>query len=229
MTRNLKALGLALVAALALGAMTASGASASPALFTANVPAGQTASIDGSQVGVNTFTLNGLALTCATATANGKAITAGTSSTYVTLTPAFGTCHVVVAGLTKLVTVTTNGCGYTFNATKNTGGFKFSADLTIECPTKPIEVHVYNAAVSEATTLCTYDIGHQTVNDKIELTNEAGAPSDVLAHVNVPVTAHNTILSALCGQNTFEPAIYHGTVTLRATDEAGNFVNASVS
>jgi len=83
MTRNLKALGLALVASLALSAMVASAASGSAALFTSSVAAGETAKIHGDQLaGTNdTFTVNGIPLTCETVPVTGNAITAGPSST----------------------------------------------------------------------------------------------------------------------------------------------------
>lgn len=229
MTRNLKSLGVALMSALALGAVMVSPALASPAVFTANVPAGVTAKIHGGQVGVNTITFTGLALTCTKVTATGQAVTAGASSTEITVTPEFETCHVVVAGLTKIATVTHNGCNFKLNATKNTSGKPFSADFTVECPSKPIEIHIYNAAASEATVLCTFDLGHQTITDQIELTNISGSPDDVLAHLNVPLTVHNTLPSAVCGQATNEPATYHGTLTLQATDGLSNFVNLTVS
>lgn len=237
MTRNLKALGPALVVALALSAVIASAAAAAPALFTANVGANEQAETHSEQVGTGTFTINGQVFTCATVRETGFLEENGThkkgpSAPSLTLTPTFEVCHTVAAGLTKTATVTTNGCTYTATPTKNTAGFSFSVDLTLNCPIKPMELHVYNSANANdagVAVLCTYDLSHQTMNNQIELTNAAGTPDDILAHVNVTVEVKNTIKSALCGQNDTENAVYKGTHTLRATNEAGQFVNTTVS
>ena len=260
MIRNLKALGLALVAVFAMSAVVSSVASAevtSPGLFTANVGANVQATIDGEQEGINLFTVNGLALTCGTVTLTGHPVktkaevppthesvlegnTKGPSSTDVTLLPKFGpnNCHVVVAGLTKTVTVTENGCGFVFDAKKTVtaGVTSYAAVATVECPVgKKIEVHVYSTAAGEGTTTCTYDIeaiAANTTMPGITLTNKVNQPTsvnDVTADISVKTTVNNTIKSAVCGQNATEIATYEGNATLRATNEASVFVDASVS
>jgi len=237
--RNLKVLGLALVASFALSAVVASAASAETAHFTVEgIGVGQTAGAAGGQVGTNTFTVNGLALQCTTATVTGKALSTGPEPSTVTLEPKYEGCKVLVAGLTKLVTVTTNGCAYIFQATKKTpvGAPKpFSADLTIECPkTGPekIEIHVYSTASSEGTTTCTYDVTpHQTITGLIELTNEpAATPDDILAHINVSFPVHNTFPGvSVCGPNPIETATYHGTFTLQGLSAGGVPVHTTIS
>jgi hypothetical protein len=231
MIRNLKVLGLALAAVFAMSAVAASAASAAPAKFTAGVGAGETATIKGGQIGTDTFHIGIRTYTCATATVEGKALTVGPESTEVTLTPTYGTCHAVIFGITRTATVTTNGCAYRFNATKNTGGYPFSADLHIECPPeKQIEIHVYetsNANDAGAKTLCTYDIKPQTVLDAIELTNVGG---NVVADINeAEVELHNTILSVLCNSSTNPISVYTGEDKLEAFKEGGAKVESSVS
>ena len=231
MTRKLKVLGLALTVALALGAVSAPSAFGASALFTAQVGAGETAKSDASQIGADSFTMNGLKVTCATFTLKGEALTAGPSSESVELTPTYETCHVVIAGLTKLLTVTTNGCTFRLDATKNTSGFAFGGDLSIVCPEgKYIETHIYNAAASESTTLCTWDVTPQSIKDQIQMTNEfATTPDEVIAHVNATVTLDNTIKNATCGQNAIEIGTYSGKDRVQMTNAAGVFVNGSVS
>ncbi len=259
MIRNLKALGFALVAVFAMSAVASSMASAETTksgLFTAKVGANELAGIDAEQVGltVNTFTLNELKLTCATVTLAGhpvktkggtesdkvEADTKGPESTDVRLNPVFGpnNCHVVIAGLTKTVTVTPNGCSFVFDATttETKGVISNTALNTVECPSgKKIEVHVYSTASTEATTICTYDVEEKVANTTqpgITLVNKVNTPTaadDILATVKVNVSVNNTIISAACGPNATEPAVYEGEVTVRATDEAGNFVDASAS
>ena len=243
MTKNhLKALGLALVAVFALSAVAASAASANPALFTAEVGAGETAGIDGGQTSAfgNTFSIGGKPWSCEEAALVGEALTAGPASTEATLTPQYRNCHVIIAGLTFPITITVNGCHYKFNATKETTDTEgnptpFSADLTIECNNagEQIEIHVYaSKAKHEADEpLCTYDIKPQgPINNHIQLTNNAGGPNDVVAHItNLPVVLHNTKPSTICSNETEPVSLYNGEDTLRATDEQGSLVNASVS
>ncbi len=223
MTLKAKLLGATISGLLALGAVGAPAASAEPALFTAEVGGGETAGVHGGQTLAfgNTFTIGGTPFSCEVANVSGSASTAGPSSTIARLAPQYSNCHMIVGGfLTLPITVTVNGCEYTFNATKNTTDTEgnltpFSADLTIDCPTgKQIEIHVYTSkAKHEADeSLCTFDIGPQTVNNHIQLTNEAGAPNDILAHVtNLPIVLNNTKPSSTCCQGSRKfPTFDHG-------------------
>jgi hypothetical protein len=248
MIRNLKTLGLALVAVFAMSAVVASAASAKhlgqhASLFTTNAAAGEQAGVDIEQIGTNQFQLTGLPpLTCTSVKLHGKAITPGPSSTYITVTPTFETCHIVLAGLTKGVTVTHNECNFTFNATTTTtentpSGLTFdrTASVTIECPVgKQIQIHVYSTAnPPHSQVICTYDVGPQGPLQGIELTNKVNTPTavnDVEAHIKVTTAVQNTIKSAVCGQNENTSAVYEGTATIRATNAAGSaFIDASVS
>ena len=256
MTHKLKTLGLALVAVFAMSAVASSVASAtttSPSLFTFNVGANELASIDAEQIGVGTLTINGLAITCGTVTGKGNPVktkaaepdvvegtTKGPESTDVTLTGLFGpnNCHVVVAGLTKTITVTENGCAGILDAkTTVTGGVTSNSGLfTIECPAgKKVEVHMYSTAATEVGTTCTYDIeaiAANTTRPGIVLTNKVNTPgsaNDIVGDGNLQLTVNNTIKSAVCGQNATETLLAHGQSTVRATNEKGEFVDTSVS
>ena len=235
MIRNLKVLGLALVAVLAMSAVAASGASAETAEFTAEVGAGETAGIEGGQTAAfgDTFSIGGKPLSCEEGSLNGEALTAGPASKEVTLAPTYSNCHVIIAGLTFRATVTVNGCNYRFSATKSGTPPSYAADLHIECPTgKQIEIHIYaSKAKHEADEpLCTYDIKPQTVTSGFALENHANTPNDVVAHVtNAPIVLKNTKLSATCGNEEEPVSLYNGTDTLQSTNEAGTKVNGSVS
>jgi hypothetical protein len=137
-----------------------------------------------------------------------------------------GECHVVVAGITKLVTVTINSCNYKLNAATAS-----TATVTVECEHagESIEIHVYNSKTSETTTLCTYDIEPQGPIGGITLTNNGGSPSDVVAKGNVGTSVVNTIKSAICGQKANMNATSVGEGTARATSEGQSFVSASMS
>ena len=257
MIRNLKVLGLALAAVFAMSAVGASMSSAeitSPGLFTFKVGATELATIHGEEEGVNLITLNGLALTCGTVTSMGtpvktkaspnqdevEADTKGPESTDITFFYTFGpnNCHVVIAGLTKTVTVTTNGCGVIWDAktTVTHAGFDNTALSTIECPIgKKIEIHVYSEKAGEVSTTCTYDIEAIAANTTVpgitltNKTNTPGSADDITADINTGLTVTNTIKSAVCGLNATEKAIYEGEITLQATNEPGNVVDFSAS
>lgn len=225
MTRTMKLLGLVLV----VSALGTSAAKAEPALFTAAVGANETAKGVGEQIGVSTFTINGLTMTCATANGTGKALSKGPSFEKVTI-EAFGeTCHVVIAGLTKPITITANGCAAVFTAKTEAG--KFTADQETECPEgKGVEVHVYNKAASHTETLCTYEVPPQSHPSEGELINKVGTPSDIIAAgtvKNIKVKRLSGPLS-ICGPEE-STATAKGEITIRATNEKGEFVAAAVS
>ena len=223
MMPSLKTLGLTLMAAaFALSGVGASLASAETAHFTVEgVGPGETAGLSGSPIGVvNTYLVNGVAITCKRDSLQGKALSTGPEPSTITLEPTYEGCHMVIAGLTKIVTFTTNGCAYLYQVTKNTNSAPFSADLTIECNEagpKQIEVHVYLAAGNENTILCTFDLTpHTALTGTIELTNEpATSPGDIIEHINVSTPLHSTFASGLCGPNETANWAFQNTFTLR--------------
>jgi len=232
MMRNLKTLGPALLAAFALSAVVASAASAETAHFTVEgIGAGETAGFQGEQIGTNTLTINGLTFTCKKATATGEALSKGPEPSTIVMQSVSEECHVVIAGLTKTATVTTNGCTGIGRATKNTGGVAFSLDGTLECPEKKqVEVHIYSTASGEATTICTYDgTAHQATTGVTELTNEAAASPDyILGHTNISFPVDNTIKSAVCGQNAVETVTAQGTFKIQGL-KSGVPVHTTIS
>lgn len=234
MTRTLKLFGLGLLVVSALSVTVANAEVSSPAVFTASVGAGETAKGVGEQIGTSEFKIGTLPpMTCATAKGSGKALSKGPSFEKVTI-EAFGeTCHVVLPLIgTKGITITANGCAAVFIATTTeTKGVKsFTADEETECPPgKGVEVHVYNNA-AHTETLCTYEIPPQNHGSEGKLENKAGTPTDVVAAGTVKGITVKRIagIESLCGpQNNTATAT--GEITIRATSEAGVFVNGSVS
>lgn len=234
MAFNLKALGTIVVVAMGIGAIGASSAAAEetlPAVFTANVGAGETAKGDGSQIGTALFTIPGLpAVTCTTVSGHGEALELGPEFKKLRAFPEFSGCHVVLAGLTKLVTVTTNGCSSLSEAATTESG-EFTANVTVECPVgKKIEIHVYGGASSETSTLCTYDISPQgPLTPKGTITNKTGTPNDVEIEASVETQVTNTIQGGVCGSGGTVTATSSGKGTVRGTNEFGEFVNVSIS
>ena len=153
MTRNLKVLGLALVAVLALGAAMASVASAKfdseieHTLISGEQPAGKP----------HTFTVEAGTTTCGTAKFSGTALGTfnGTSWTKedLTITPEYSNCHTTILGEEKVADVRMNGCEYTFTAGETTEeGTKVHGTVHIICPeSKVIEVEITGANICKVT------------------------------------------------------------------------------
>ncbi|HSR93611.1 MAG TPA: hypothetical protein VLK56_01995 [Solirubrobacterales bacterium] len=236
MNRNLRVLGLVLMTALAAGALFAPDALATeepqPAYFVSGVGGGETAKIDGSSIEATTFSIGILSVTCATASFTGQAITSGEQSTEVKLEPKYETCHSVIAGITKLATITTNGCTYVLNATvtypEEGRKTEYPTKLKLECPEgKQIEVHVYEAKESEEKTLCTYDAKAQELGSGVTLTNNEGAsPPHITADLSVSnIALTNTKTSIVCGTKESTTATYSGPITLLATNGKSEYVS----
>jgi hypothetical protein len=119
MLRNLKTLGLALVAVLAMSAVVASAASA--ANFTA---ASYPVTYSGSQAATepHVFIADGYETTCKNAEFSGSASAASSTAT---LTPTYSEC--TAFGLSA--TVDMNGCSYTFHLASTS-----KADADLNCP-----------------------------------------------------------------------------------------------
>jgi hypothetical protein len=169
MTRNLKALGLALFAMLALAA---SEASAAPKLTSANGEYPMT--IEGSQSTNIVFTLPGnRKFECTTAKVAGTiASKAEAETSQVNLTPTYEGCTATILGNVDPATVTMNGCFYRATAATEAAsgkpkedGYEYTGKAFIECPAgKSIEWHVWETSakhLANATPLCIYVIGPQ--------------------------------------------------------------------
>jgi hypothetical protein len=230
MIRNLKALGLALVAVFAMSALAASAAQALPEL---------TAGAHGTAVGTeiihkdvgtgnnvgHEFTVGNRKIKCDEVSFTGDNL--ATSQTTLTVTPSYNKCTTTPAlGVVLHGTVTLNGCDYMFHAT----GFDaplWTASVDIVCPKdKLIEVHLYkNAGHTEEA--CTITIGPQEGLTGNSIENVAGSPNDlrIIHDVNVAVTIHGS--KVLCGEGV--TATYEGTTTLKALDTEGKQVNLTAS
>jgi len=196
MTRNLKALGLALAAVFALGAISASAALAEEtepiAHFTSST---YPAKITGEQIGKHKFVVGSLGeVTCNEARFHGELTKASTS---LTITPTYSECEMhTFLGQHRPTTVTTNGCTYTFtvheqgetdegtietpDTTKHekTVTHTWIGDVHLLCPegVNGIEIHVYKSGNTAHTELlCTYTIKPQTVKNIHYAVHEVGS------------------------------------------------------
>jgi hypothetical protein len=164
MIRNLKVLGLALVAVFAMSALIASTASAiSQGKFTAKTYPAHIFASDTDDV----FTVLGQELVCSHQTFTGVLAAA---STDLTVTPEYTGCENKTNK--KTATVTHNECVYTFTAGTVTSATDVHGTVDIVCPIgKEIEVHVYNNH-AHTSLWCTLVIPTQA-GLKVTYTNEA--------------------------------------------------------
>src|SRR5881394_1943167 len=180
MTRNLKRLGIASLAIVAMGAMVASAAQA----VTPTLVAGGAGTVVGSQVGGHDITVGARAVTCKEVLFSGST---AVSQTTLTLTPEYKGCNTTpVLGVSLFVTITMNSCDYLFTSlSHNAAAGDYDANLSILCPgTSKIEIHMYNNS-GEGSEVCTITIeSDQTDKSGNTITNVAGSPNDLLIHHN---------------------------------------------
>lgn len=212
MTRNLKALGLALCALVAIAAM-ASSASANY-VFTSTQA---NTDLTGAQVGKHKFTTGGQSFECETATFSGTQ--SGSEAGEVRAFPNYSGCTFS----TKTVHVRINGCSYlATGATQGSHGI-----LHIQCPPgKVIEIEITNFPNAGQT--CTLTLPEQTPGQGYSVVNNEKDMTVTTTVTGVKLTPHGAGNCLL-----LTTAVYNGTTTLQgykhsSAHTAGNEVKVSV-
>jgi len=173
MYRNLKALGLALVAVFAMSAMAASAAQATPTLTSEVSPLTGDGSGGGygSEEQLKAF---GETVECEGSKFHTTLTT--TPATEVTTEAEYGPeCK---TGSNLPVTVTMNGCQYRFYNLKFVKTGHYDATVDIVCPAeKVIEIHIYatHTTHTEKKSLCTLTVPPQTELEKATITTNTTA------------------------------------------------------
>jgi hypothetical protein len=170
--RNLKALGTALMAVVALGAVFAS-ASQAASLTAPPYPASLTAEQESGQV--NKFVAGGLTVECKKATFTGT-ITAATSTP--SATPTYEECE---TSLGTKAPIDTNGCSYQFHVTAGSGD-TFTGTVDVVCPPEK--------DITVTAGLCTIHIKPQTGLNGITYTNITSAEANK-DDVTIDVVSNN--------------------------------------
>lgn len=166
--RNLKILGLALVAVFALSAMAASMASADD-LTAEKYPVTLTGDQDGQ---TDVFTTTAGTVTCKKASYHG---TISGPSTEVSATPTYSEC--LALGFTG--TIDMNECTYKF---KIGGSGSTTSTVDIVCPAgKEITV----TAIAAGTTKCIIHVPPQTGLTHVNWTNVAGPPKEITGDIEI--------------------------------------------
>jgi hypothetical protein len=240
MTRNLKALGLALVAVFALSAVLASVASAQVGTFTSTGPV----TLIGTQTGeasANQITAFGATVQCPNAkfTTHKYNVTPHTfipnDVSTTTVTPHFGVCSAKVGGPSFPATVDMNGCDYGFHIEGTTPGVDtYTIKATIECPTgKHITITIFASAAKHTSNepFC-----HLTVTENAagylglhvtDLTN--GKVSNSGTVTGISVDQKSPTGSILCPEETTATASISIDIVNEGKNEAGSATNVSLS
>lgn len=234
MTRSLKALGLTLAAALAMGATAASVAQAeSPAQLTAE---SSPVLVTGKQIGGMVYARQNRSFQCAKGESQEFAKNGDT--TFSAGTPTIKEC--TWSGGAGPVTVQTNGCAFLFHLTANMveGQHRWTATSDFVCPPgKKGEILVYTSETkhTEGVPICVWEYTTQEGLQTVELTNEPAAgstPKDWLrAHVEIGGIVSKRIFGSalLCGSEIDSNGTLKGEVELKGENEAGEPVGITVS
>lgn len=230
MTRNLKALGLALFAALALSAMAASAASAKHHFGAPKAPT----DVTGSQGTQHIFTTEAGEVKCNTATFSGTQGSASTSE--VTITPHYTGCTAFGFASTH---VKFNGCDYTFTTptVDITPGEFTSEPPHVLCPGTSV-VEITPTIPFFGTSVCTVTVEPQTpTSGHVLYKNEgSGDTRDVLVTSKVE-GIHYTVHGGggTCGTTesggktiTHTDGKYTGTVTLKGYEDGNHAVHEPI-
>ncbi len=228
MIRNLKALGLSLVAVFAMSTMAPSAAQAVPTFTAESYPATMDSEVDV----VNSFTSQGRVIKCTTTT---YSATLAAPSTTLTVTPVTTGCSATVLGKTFPTTVTHNGCDSLFHLTNPSGPSPYLATADVVCKSpNDIVVHLYENATKHTANepTCTFTFEPQTGSEHVALTNGTNAKTgkaDVTAKVTLE-KIHNIVTGneATCGA-TNATTKAEGAITFSGTTPLGLNQGISVS
>ena len=201
MTLKLKALGLALVAALAMSAVAATSASASFAGF--HSTAAHT-TLAGTSENTHSFVRSGVNLTCTHAVFTGTQSGTTTSTVETQVDYTTNTCHGPL-GSSVHVDFTTGECGYHFTLTASK-----TAVAKLVC--KKVGGSATITPTAFGSSLCTIHVPPQTVDGHVTFTNLAGG--DVTANSTASGIDSTRTGSSACGAENDATGTYSGNVVL---------------
>jgi hypothetical protein len=238
MIRNVKVLGLALVAVFALSAVTASAASAQNGKLTSTGPV----TLDALEIfgKLNAFTSFGGIVECPGTVMTGHKynvtphtfIPSGAET--VTLSPDYATdeCYAeeTIGGGKHFATITMNECDYVLHLGTTTGVTdQYNVTADIVCPEKKsiiVDVYFSSTPTNEALKVCEITVGAQV--------GLAGATATDTTAGTVTVNGtfkkiHSSRSGAGCTTKATEEGEFHINVTAKGTNEAGGTTSISLS
>ncbi len=244
MTRNLKALGLALAAVFAMSALSAASAQAEKPTFTGyetttgnphvhTIIEGTTdpGAVERFHAGAGTVECH--------ARYSATDLTGDTESLTVTVTQVTtpntepGHCNTNVPGIGNFKThVEFTSCDYTFTPGKKLEADTYTAEVHIKCttPGDSIHVRITNAAGG---TKCLLTIPEQTVNHIVYHNKKETKPTKVTVTATAEKIKYTQTEGGIlgCGRanGTYEDATYNGEATVSGFDTLGNQIDVEIS
>lgn len=215
MNRKLKALGLAFVAAFAMSAVVASGASAAETFHSD----GHHTILDAESIGAagQVFKTTVDTLKCTGVSVDGT--TNETETHELTATATYSGCSAVGLKLTTRVTMTT--CDYKFTSTlvEHTG--QKHAEVHIECTNPEDEIDI-EALFLGAYRQCVKVPPQTPTTPGVTYSNGgSGSTEDIVVKATVEGIKYTEV--GICGSNTVHnDGTYEGEVTVKGTDTEGN-------
>jgi len=205
MIRNLKALGLALVAVLAMSAVVASAAQAVPQYTCGSYSCTSTGS---NTSGSETFTTEGGTVQCDSHFASASLSSA---SSTLTVTPSYSNC--TAFGFLN-ADVHENGCTYVFHAKSKLGTDHYSSTVDIQCPAGA--QMVITASTCEVAVGATGNEGLSSVTTQ----NLAGGKVTVVPNVaNITMNVLKDGFGCPFSGTGHKKGTYHGDVVMSSTKE----------
>jgi hypothetical protein len=231
---NLKALGLALLAAFAMSAVMASAAHATSKFTASAYPTVITGTQEGNGSEANNYfqSTTGNKVHCPELDVKYEA-TITEASTSVTVTPHYGSttstpCD-ATAGGTFDATIHLNGCHYIFNALTNTSATDTHGSAELKCPT--------GTEITITVVTCVIHIPPQTISSGITFTNIAAHGPTLEDYITVDVNVENGITytetdAFLCpfnGNTHTGEGDFKASVSVKGFVDNGNPVNHSTT
>jgi hypothetical protein len=214
MTRNLKVLGLCVVAVLAMSVMVASAAQAKPLIRAERY----TATVSGTQTGENVLSNGVRSVSCKEASLSGLLTEA---SSTITISPSYSIC---TGNANTTATVDTTGCDYTLHTEGVTGASTGNGKVTITCEGPGIIIDIWATGKSHSETkLCRLVVPSQGPTAIGEYHNRETAGG--LRYVELTLSSSTLIVkrtegTALnCGAAEKTNATYAGVADATATNE----------
>lgn len=206
--RNLKALGLTLVAICATSAVTASAAVGNQFHSAA---AKSIVTVVSNSTQAFLYETSGRTVECTTV--GGSGTFSGQTVSEVTFAPTYSNCKVAGIGMSQ-AEVSMNGCQYLFTITST----KASGAVHLRCPTiagvqQQITITVKVFGVS----ICTYHIGEQTPNEHVDYSN--GGVKQITVQPTQTGIVGTKQGSAECGAEKSTSGTYTGPVTVKCEED----------
>jgi hypothetical protein len=240
MTRNLKALGLVLVAVFALSAVVASAASAQNGTLTSTGPV----TLIGTQTGegsANEWTALGGTTQCLNAKYTGHKYNV-TPHTFIpndvstfTLTPHFGVCTSKIGAASFPTTIDMNGCDFILHLEGTTPGVDtYTVKTTIECPVgKHITETIFATAAKHT---ANEPFCHLTVTENaagylgLHATDTTNGKADISGKIE-GITIHKEMTppNILCPKETTNTGTFALDIAIEGKNEAGSTTSISLS